>query len=70
LRHLDVGQYAGGGSRDLDSHLVGLQLDQRLIRIDGFARLLEPLADRRFRDGFTQRRHLDLDRHVVPPSSK
>ena len=65
LRHLDVGEHAGGRRRHLHRHLVGLQLDQRLVDLDGLAGLLEPLADGRLRDGLAQRRHLDLDRHRI-----
>ena len=69
LLHLDVGENAGRRCRHLHRHLVGLELDQRLIGLDGVARLLEPLADRRLGHGFAQRRHFDLDghRHFSPP---
>ena len=54
----------GSGRRHLDRHLVGLELDQRLVGGDRIARLLEPFADGRLGHGFAQRRHADLGRHA------
>ena len=51
------------GRRHLDGHLVGLELDHRLVGGDGVAHLLEPLADRRLGDALAQRGHPDVSRH-------
>ena len=40
----------GDGRRDLDVHLVRLELDQRLAGHDGVAFLLQPLGDARIHD--------------------
>ena len=59
----DVAERAGRGGVDLQRHLVGLKLDQRLVRLDGVARLLEPAADRGFADGLAEGRNADFGRH-------
>jgi hypothetical protein len=51
-------------ARHLDGHLVGLELDQRLVGLDRVAGLLEPLADGRFGDGFAEGRDADFGGHV------
>ena len=56
----DRAEHAGGRRRDLDRHLVGLELDQRLVDRDRIARLLEPLADRRLGHRFAERGHADV----------
>ena len=53
----DVAERAGGGGVDLQRHLVGLKFDQRLVRFDGVAWLLEPAADRGFADGLAEGRN-------------
>jgi hypothetical protein len=40
-----AGPDAGGRGGDLQRHLVGLKLDQRLVHGDGVADLLQPVAD-------------------------
>ena len=65
----DVGQHAGGRRRHLDRHLVGLELDQRLVDRDRFARLLEPLADGRLGDGFAERGNADFSHGQCPLTS-
>ena len=67
--HGDVGEHAGGGRRHLDGHLVGLELDQRLVDRDGFAGLLEPLADGRLGDGFAERGNADFSHDNCPRNS-
>src|SRR6267143_1474685 len=65
-----VGKHAGGGRRHLDRHLVGLELDQRLVDRDGVARLLEPAADRRLADRFAEGGNADLShRAFLLPAS-
>ena len=56
----DLGEHAGGRRRHLDRHLVGLELDQRLVDRDGIARLLEPFADGRLGDGFAEGGNADF----------
>ena len=46
----DLGQHAGGRRVDFERHLVGFELDQRLVGFDRVAALLEPFADGRFGD--------------------
>ena len=55
------------GGRDFEADLVGLQLDQRLVRLDAVTGLLQPLGDRRLGDRFTERGYLDLDAHTGAP---
>ena len=55
-----VAQHAGGRRRHLDRHLVGFELDQRLVDRDRIARLLEPLADGRLGHELAERRHADF----------
>src|SRR6185437_1511237 len=50
----DVAEHAGGGRRHFQRHLVGLELDERLVDRDRVARLLEPFADGRFGDRFAK----------------
>ena len=61
----NLGQHAGGRRRHLDRHLVGLELDQRLVDRDRIARLLEPFADRRLGDGFAERGNADFSHDLV-----
>ena len=61
----DVAEHAGGGRRHLDRHLVGLELDQRLVDRDRIARLLEPLADGRLGHGFAERGHADFSHGAI-----
>src|ERR1700727_1748139 len=48
---------------DLERHLVGLQLHQRLVGLHRIAGLLEPFADGCFADRLPQRWDTDLSRH-------
>ena len=59
----DLRQRARGRRRHLDRHLVGFELDQRLIGGDGVADLLEPLADGRLGDRFAKRGDADFGSH-------
>ena len=61
----DVAEHAGGRRRHLDRHLVGLELDQRLVDRDRVARLLEPFADGRLGHQFAERGHADFS-HDLP----
>ena len=58
-------QHAGGGRVDLERHLLRLQFHQRLVRLDGFAALLEPFADGRLGDRFAERRNANFSGHVI-----
>ena len=63
----DLAEHAGGRRRHLDRHLVGFELDQRLVDRDGVARLLEPFADGRLGDRFAERGHADLSHWYRSP---
>ena len=65
----DFRQHAGGGRVDFERHLVGFELDERLVGLDGVAGLFEPAADRRFGDGFAESWNADFNRHLghAPP---
>ena len=56
-------QRAAGRGVDLDRHLVGFQLDQRLVGRHRVADRLEPLRHGRFGYRLAQRRHDDVCRH-------
>ena len=56
-----LGERAGGGRGDLGVHLVGRDLDDRLVLGDRVAGLLGPLEDRALGDRLAHRGHLDLD---------
>jgi hypothetical protein len=64
LRH-DLGQGAGGGRVDLNRHLVGLKLDQRLVGGNHIPDLLQPARDGCSGHALAQRGHLDFGRHDV-----
>ena len=57
--HLDLGQHARGRRRDLGVHLVGRDLEERLVAIDRVADLLDPADDRAFRNRFAHLGHHD-----------
>src|SRR6267143_163880 len=50
LLHFDLRQDAGGRRRDFGVDLVGRDLEQRLVPLDGIADLLEPFAERPLRN--------------------
>ena len=54
---------AGDGRRQLDVHLVGVDLDDRLVLLDLVARLLQPLLDRALGDGLADFRHRQREGH-------
>src|SRR5699024_2331669 len=56
----DLDQGAGDRRRNLGVDLVGGDLEQRLVNLDGVADLLEPLGDGALGDGLAQLRHLDV----------
>ena len=51
-----LGQHAGLGRRQLQHHLVGLDVDQVLVALHGLARLLVPGEQRRLGDRFRELR--------------
>ena len=57
-------EHAGGGRRNLRVHLVGRDLEQRLVASDLVAELLDPANDRSLGDRFAHLRHHDIRRHV------
>jgi hypothetical protein len=59
----DLGQHAGRRRVDLERHLVGLQLDQRFVRLHRVAALLEPFAHGRFGYRFAERRNANFCGH-------
>jgi hypothetical protein len=59
----NLAQRSARRGRHFNRHLVGFQFDQRLVRLDRIARLLEPLPDGCLGDRFTQRRYADFVRH-------
>jgi hypothetical protein len=61
----DLAQRAGDRRGHFDRDLVGFQFDQRLVDLDGVARLLEPGADGGFADGFAKGRDADFSSHDV-----
>ena len=65
-----LAEHAGSRRVDLQRHLVGLELDERLVGLHGLARLLEPLADRGLGDGFAEGGYADFGRHVRPLLSR
>jgi hypothetical protein len=64
--HQHLADRAGGGCVDLQGHLVGLQLDDRLVGADRFALVLQPVRDGRLAYRFAQARNRDVGRHVRP----
>jgi hypothetical protein len=60
----DFAEYTGRRRVDFERDLVSFKLDQRLIRLDGIARLLEPLADRGFGDAFAEGWNADFGGHL------
>ena len=58
----DLLDRARRGGRDLGVDLVGGDLDDRLVLLDGLAGLLGPLEDRALGDRLAHRRHDDVDR--------
>ena len=52
---------AGGGARHLGVDLVGRDLEERLVGLDGLALGLEPLRDRALGDGDAHLGHDDVD---------
>ncbi len=64
--HGHLTQNPSGLGIDLERHLVGLELDQRLIHGNRVAGLLEPLRNRGLRHRFTQRGHLDFSHFILP----
>ena len=59
----NLAERAAGRRIDLQRHLVGLQFDQRLVRLHGVAALLEPFADGRFGYRFAERGNTNFCGH-------
>ncbi len=57
---LDLGKRARCRRRNLRVHLVGRNLEQRLIPLHALAHLLQPLGDGAFKDRLTHLRHHDI----------
>src|SRR5699024_7845046 len=60
----------GDGGGDLGVDLVGRDLEQRLVDVDGVADALEPAGDGALGDGFTECRHLHGFSHGFSPPGK
>ena len=68
---LDDGpEHAALGRRHLDHDLVGLDVDEHLVALDGIALLLVPGDDQRVGDRLRQRGDLDLGAHRSRGSSR
>ena len=67
LPHLcaDLSQHTTGRRRDLGVDLVGRDLEERLIPVNGLANLLDPAHDRTLGDGFTHLGHQHIGRHLL-----
>ena len=61
LLNEDLLDDAGAGARNLGVDLVGRDLEQRLVGLDRFTLLLQPLEDRPLRDGHAHLGHDDVD---------
>src|SRR4051812_24780821 len=66
----DVTEYAGGRRWHFDGHLVGLELDQRLIDRNRITRFLEPFADCCFGYGFAESGHADVSHGAIIPCGR
>ena len=64
----DLCEDAGGGRRDLDGHLVGLELAEHLVDLDRLADLLEPGGDGRLGDALAERGDADVGHVASGPS--
>ena len=67
---LDLLKRAGGGRGNLGIDLVGGDLEERLVALDGVAGLLEPLGEGAFGDGFAHLGHDYVGRHGEPVSGE
>ena len=65
----DPAQHARRGGRDLGVDLVGRDLEQRLVDLDGVALLLEPAGDGALGDALAEPGHGDRYRHVLETPS-
>ncbi len=63
---LDLEQRAGDGGGDLGVHLVGRDLEDRLVALDLVADLLQPLGDRPLGDRLSHLGHDDFGGHGPP----
>ena len=66
-RDADLLEDARGRRRDLGVHLVGRDLEQRLVALDAVADVLQPLRDRALGDRLAHLRHDDVG-HGSPRS--
>ena len=60
----NLGEHAGGRRRNLGVHLVGRDLEERLVALDRVADLLDPADDRAFGDRLAHLRHHDVGCHT------
>ena len=58
--NLDLGEHAGDGRGNLGVDLVGRDLEDRLVALNGVADLLQPLGDGALGDGLAHLRHQDF----------
>jgi len=61
----DLGEHARGGRGDFGIDLVGGDLEQGLIDLDGVAFILEPLDEGSLSHGVAQFRHFDWNGHLA-----
>ncbi len=63
----DLGKRAARRGIELERHLVGLELDDRLVRVDRVAHLLEPSGHGRLGDRLAKAWHPNFDAHPASP---
>jgi hypothetical protein len=62
----DLRDDTAGRRRDLGVHLVGGDLEERLVAFDRFTNLLEPAGDCSFGHGLAELRHEDVSQRANP----
>ena len=60
----DFGEHARGRRVDFERDLVGLEFDQRFVRLHGVAALLEPFADGRLGDRLAEGGNANFSGHL------
>src|SRR6185295_13612755 len=66
----DVAEHARGRRRHLDGHLIGLELDERLVDRNRITRFLEPFADCCLGHGFAESGHADVSHGAIIPCGR
>ena len=66
--HADFAEHAGFRRRHFHRHLVGLDLEQIVARLNGVAGRFEPLGDFAFGDGLAELRHEDVHASLLSGS--